>query len=290
MPRRSRLALIAGLTVAGCLCVRAAPLSPPATLSVFAWQGSARDFGGFSGLIVTPDGTGFMALTDRGLIVDGRFARAADGSIRGVSAGALRPLQGLTAPEDSEDLAPAPDGGFLVAYESRARISRYAADGSPEGDLPRAPVFARLPRNKRLETVAMAPDGAIWTVPESPLRTGGFAVYRFFRGDWRQHAVIPARGAFLPVSGDFGPDGRFYLLEREFTGITGFATRLRRFTPADSGLTDELTIIETSPGQWDNLEAVSVWRGTAGLVATMLSDDNFLPVQRTEFVEIALPD
>ena len=97
-------------------------------------------------------------------------------------------------------------------------------------------------------------------------------------------------GGFLPVSADIGPDGRFYLLERNF-GLFGFRSRLRRWELTEKGPVGEQTLLQTSSGRHDNLEGLSVWRDHSGsLRATMISDDNFRSLQRTELVEYALPD
>jgi hypothetical protein len=48
-------------------------------------------------------------------------------------------------------------------------------------------------------------------------------------------------------------------------------------------------LVDTPAGTHDNLEGLSVWRGPRGLVATMISDDNFRFFQTTEIVEYALP-
>ena len=54
---------------------------------------------------------------------------------------------------------------------------------------------------------------------------------------------------------------------------------------------DEEIVFETGTGTHDNLEGLSVWRDDQGrLRATMISDDNFLALQRTELVEYLLPD
>ena len=53
---------------------------------------------------------------------------------------------------------------------------------------------------------------------------------------------------------------------------------------------DEETLLETSLFTHDNLEGLSVWRDGGTLVMTMISDDNFRGVQRTEIVEYLLTD
>ena len=91
--------------------------------------------------------------------------------------------------------------------------------------------------------------------------------------------------AFLPVGADVGPDGRFYLLERDFTGV-GFRTRIRSFAPDFTG---ERLLLEAANATHDNLEGISVWTDPEGdLRLTLISDDNFRFFQRTEIVEYRL--
>jgi hypothetical protein len=295
MSGRSRLALIAGLLVAGCLSGRAAPLPPVPLLSRVEWRGDHEWFGGFSGLVVAPDGAGFVAVNDRGWITEGQFIRDTAWRMTGVAAAPLRKMRGKTGRplspylSDAEDMARAPDGSLFVAFEGWVRVSRY---GTPDGlaqHLPRAPAFDDMNDNKALESLAIAPDGMVYAIPEWPLG-GAHPLFRFDGRGWSAPFSLPAHGTFLPVSAAFGPDGRLYLLERDAVVPVGFATRLRRFDWGAQGPSGGVVLAQTGFGVWDNAESVSVWRGPAGLVATLLSDDNFLPVQRTEFIEIALPD
>jgi len=102
--------------------------------------------------------------------------------------------------------------------------------------------------------------------------------------------ALPRIGVFRPVAADFGPDGRFYLLERRFHGPGGFSSRLRRFDLGPKGFSSGQVLLQTKAGRHDNLEGLSIWRGPDGLRATMISDDNFLFMQVTEIVEYRLPD
>jgi hypothetical protein len=146
--------------------------------------------------------------------------------------------------------------------------------------------------NAALEALAIAPDGMLYTLPEQTAQHDQpFPVYRFRNDQWENTLTIPREGSFLPVGADFGPDGRFYLLERDFRGLSGFASRLRRFTLTDAGFVDAKTLLETPVGLHDNLESVSIWRDAAGhLTASMVSDDNFNLLLRTEIAEYRLPD
>jgi hypothetical protein len=239
-----------------------------------------------------------VAVSDQGRLVTARLTRAANGQINGVETVAIHRLrqdQGnpLRRPyADSEGIALGPDGSFYVSFEGPALLRHYASPDAPAETLPRAPSFADLPNNSALEALALDADGTLYTLPERPPNAGPtFPVYRFRNGVWDETLTILERNSFAAVSADFGPDGRFYLLERSFLGLPGFASRLRRFTLGPDGFIDEVTLLQSPPGLHDNLEGLSVWRDSRGqLRATMVSDDNFVPLLRTELVEYLLPD
>jgi hypothetical protein len=138
--------------------------------------------------------------------------------------------------------------------------------------------------------LAIGPDLRLYALPEDPAE-GWIPVYLWDNGVWDAKLTVPRRGRFLPVAADFGPDGRLYVLERDFRALGGFSSRLRRFDLGADGLTGEATLLETSFALHDNLEGLSVWRDAQGVLrATMISDDNFIFVQQTQIVEYRLPD
>ena len=95
------------------------------------------------------------------------------------------------------------------------------------------------------------------------------------------------RGFLMPVGADFGTDNLFYLLERSVSPL-GFRTRVRRFDLSQVDLTEE-TLLTTGQLSHDNLEGISVWTDQNGATrVTMISDDNFLPILRSEVVEYIL--
>lgn len=250
--------------------------------------------GGFSGLHLDADGNGFLALSDRGGLARGTLRRTAMGQIIGANIGPVIPLLGrngrpLThSRADSEGLAVAPDGTIVISFEGQSRIeTRRSITGVPTV-LPRDPAFNRFPPNRGLESVAIAADGTLYTIPENaPLRDGTIPVYRFSGGKWAMVRTLPASGKYHPVEAEIGPDGALYVLERRFRGLLGFTSQVRRFSP--TGTDPGETLLTTRTGEHDNLEGLSVWRAPGGeLRLTMISDDNFFPAQRTEIVEYAL--
>ena len=167
----------------------------------------------------------------------------------------------------------------------------YAKQGPVAVKAPRLAAFKQLPENKALEALAIDRRGHLFTLPEGAVTPGGaIPVWRWNGTGWSQPFSLPRRGKFKPVSADFGPDGKFYVLERDFT-FFGFRSRLRRWAVTPAGLGSEETLLKTAAGTHDNLEGLSVWQDAAGrLRATMVSDDNFNALQVTELVEYALPD
>ncbi|MBL4915713.1 esterase-like activity of phytase family protein [Szabonella alba] len=300
MSDRSRLALIAGLAAGSLLWLGAAAgNSPEIPHSAYRWTDDDPRFGGISAIELGPAGRGFIALTDRGDWLHGTIRRDDTGAIAGVAIAGIQALKGPDGgplppkQRDSEGLALLPRGGFVVSFEGIARVWRYPAPHGPAHPLPRHPDFAQMGINSALEALAIGPDGTLYTIPE---RSGAadrpFPVYRFRKGVWDRDLSIPRDGAFLPVAADFGPDGRLYVLERSFTpwrGFLGFASRLRSFALMGDALTDARPEMQSPPGRHDNLEGLSVWRDAQGrIVASMVSDDNFIRFQRTEIVEYRL--
>lgn len=299
MRRRSFLGLTLVLALASGLQSSASPMPPPSFINATDWQGEGEFFGGFSSIAVTPDGTGFLSLSDHGAWVRGTFARDAQDRLTGISSGPLTPLlgpNGAPLPEgstDSEGLALAPDGSFYVSFEGPARVRHYASPGSASGNLPSPREFKSMKHNSSLESLCIGSDGSLYTLPE--ISGGGparpFPVFRYRNGKWDNFGTVPRGDEFETVDCSIGPDGRFYLLERAFYGLGGFASRLKRYDMGAKGLTGEIVLFQTAPGTFDDLEGLSVWRDHLGkLRATTVSDDNFSMFFVSQIVEFELPD
>ena len=262
-------------------------------VSTTTWTRDTPLFGGLSGIEVEPDGQAFLALSDRGYVVRGRLERT-DGEITAIESGNLTYLQSRwgrrlqSGSNDSEGLAVAENGRIYVSFEGGANI-RFYSDEHSEAAVPKPhPDFATMQGNSSLEALAIDANGWVYTMPERSGRvTRPFPVYRTKGVEWERAFEISRREPFLPVGADIGPDGHFYLLERDFTGV-GFRSRVRRF---DLQTGNEETLLTTWNGRHDNLEGLSVWQDEAGSIRlVMVSDDNFNWFQRTEIVEYRLTD
>lgn len=265
----------------------------------YVWRVDDPAFGGFSGLKFRDAGRSFVSQSDRATIWRGQIERDATDRILGISltSGPVhlrdsrgRPLNSKNG--DSEGLALLPDGSVFLSFEGElnTRVAYYATDDSTALLLPRPLAFSQFQANGSLETLARAADGTLYTMPE---RSGGlttpFPVWRYRDGRWDQPFSVLRNGTWLAVDADFGPDGRFYLLERDFWGLLGFRTRVRVFDITQDTISGGEVLIETSAGTHDNLEGLAVWQDRQGLIRlTMIADDNFRSFQRTELVEYRL--
>jgi hypothetical protein len=263
-------------------------------LGSFTWPDGDPAFGGFSAIEMAADGLSFLAITDDADITAARVLRDGD-TITGIDRGPLlrlnssrgEPLTGTNA--DAEGIAIGSDGMVYVSFEGNHRVSAFASVTAPATLLPRPGEFRGLQNNSGLEALAIDAAGDLFAIPE---RSGSlsrpFPVWRYRGGAWALAFTLPRRPPHLPVAADFGPDGRLYILERHFTGLS-FQSRVRAFTIVDDEIVQEQTLIDTPPGRHDNLEGLSVWQDGSGRIRlTMISDDNFGFFQRTEIVEYAL--
>jgi hypothetical protein len=264
-------------------------------ISAIELQSSDDKFGGMSGIHVFEGGETFLAVSDVGRFQSGTIIRT-DGILAGGLLGPLERMIGVNgtpysgADADSEGLAVDADGNIFVSFEHNHRVRMFTATNLAARPVTGAPAFKSLQSNSGLEALAVSTQGHLFTLPErSGDQNRPFPLWRAAKGKWETFDQIPRRGRLLPVGADIGPDGRFYLLERDFRGLFGFGSRVRSFAITKNGLSDERELWTSDLGQHDNLEGISVWRNKSGeLRVTMISDDNFQFFQTSEIVEYKL--
>jgi hypothetical protein len=263
---------------------------------------SAKEFGGFSGLLVDADGR-LTAVSDQGIWLAGRLEIDPEtGDLVGLSdtkMAGMRDENGqplVTKDEaDAEDLARLPDGRFAVSFEHKHRILIYDLDAKgPAAPAERGPAIA-TPRgmnaNEGLEGLAALADGRLVGMAEFPPGRSGTPFWIFPAGAMAATSVsgLAERPRGFGVSALTRlPDGNLIALERFFLPMVGVRINVR-LIPA-IGLDDKpptfngslLATLE-SPLAVDNFEAVAAVAGrTPGTVRLyMLADDNFSDNQRT---------
>ena len=251
-------------------------------------------FGGLSGLSVTADGR-LTAVTDRGHWFTARIVRDRTGRLVDLADAAMGPLPDMRGRpvagewRDAEALERLPGGDWLVSFEGRHRVWRYAAEtGGLQGrptPFPTPKGIAAAPLNGGLEALTPLPDGRILMLAESLRRTGGSRAGWLVGQDIQPLGYRTARD-FKPTDAALLPNGDVLLLSRYFKLLGGFKARLERIPAAaiEAGtvLKGELVARFAPPLTVDNYEGVAVVRDTDGATLVyILSDDNFHFLQRT---------
>lgn len=279
------------------ICLGGTVLAEPSLRpnGVMRWEIRAPWFGGWSGIEVTDQGRRMIVVSDRGQLTDATMERA-DNRLTGITLGGSRRLSDPSGARlaklanDAEGLAVAPDGTVFVSFEHRHRIMQADPDTGRTSSRIDIPFADTLAPNSGVESLAVRADGTLYALGEkAPRGREAFPLYSYRNGEWRVSAQIPRRGPFVPVGADIDPSGRLWLLERTLTPL-GFRSRIRLFV-LDQDDPQEYTMMTSGPGHYDNLEGISVWQDAGGqLHVTMISDDNFFRIQRTQIVEFVVEE
>ena len=269
-----------------------------------------KNFGGFSGIRLTPDGERFLAVSDKGRWLSGRLVYR-NGRLAGVDDAEMAPVLGpdgraITARGwyDTESLADDGAGTVYLGLERVNRILRFDAGRNgfrARGQIVPAPAeISKLPNNAGLECLAVIPKplpraGTLIAISERALDAAG-RIKGFLIGG-------PSPGAFTVARHDnfdvtdcvVGPADELYVLERRFSWAAGVAMRVRRVPLSavvpGAVLVGKVLITADMGYQIDNMEGIAVHRAKNGeTVLTLISDDNFSFLQRTMLLQFTVAD
>ena len=264
-------------------------------------------FGGLSAIHVEPDGAHFLSVTDKGSWLRGRIVYRA-GRPAGIADAEMAPLLGpegkpLAAQGwyDAESLTES-DGKFYVGIERVEKIVRFEV--GRDGLMARAePIavpadFKTLNRNRSLECLAIPPKGAPHTgalivITERSLDAAGNHRGFLLEGARTDRFSVKRSGEFDVTDCAILPPGDLLLLERRYSLAHGLGMRIRRIPLAaiEAGaVVDGHPLIEADLAhQIDNMEGIAVHRNARGeTIITLVSDDNFSPIQRNLLLQFSL--
>ena len=276
------------------------------------WRAALRltspdaQFGGFSGLHVSQDGTMLLAITDRGHWLQARLYHEADllVDVGDAHMGVLRSPDGEALggkPFGDAEALDVSEGSALVSFEVWHRLWRYPLDprGRPS-EIPQV-VLGDIDlsgnSNRGLEgLVTLKDSGRILTFSEDLRDDRGHLRGLLIQEDTQ--TVLPVwlvcEAPFTLADLALLPNGDLLTLERHFSYLSGFTTRLRR-VPRDQleALSAEDVLSGDELGRMPtfihNLEGLAVRTGANGeILIYVLSDDNFVPFIGTVLYQFVL--
>lgn len=279
---------------------------------------SDKDFGGWSGLAVSSDGSTLLSVSDTGHWLTAIILYDERGRLSGIAEARMAPMLGLDGNPisgnktlgDAEGLVVdtgASDsliGQAYVSFERAHRIWRYdlarsGAEAVPEQLLTQRH-FGRLNSNGGLESIELLPpatDGGaprILAITEDTLDPRGNI--RGFIADGRDISWfgVKPHDPFKPTDMARLPNGDILLLERRYSVLGGVGMQMRRIAADDvepgQVIDGEVLVNVGQRYSIDNMEGLAVREDENGdLLLYVISDDNFNRLQRTLLLMFRLP-
>ncbi|WP_199553495.1 esterase-like activity of phytase family protein [Sandaracinobacteroides hominis] len=259
-------------------------------------------FGGLSGMLWEPACNRLLVVSDTGIWVALETLEEGD-LLRGIRSAWIAPLlddkgnaRTSKVDADAESLARTADGATWVFFEQRHRGERYPGltACTPETlatapDLEFVPDVAKdWPRNGGMEAVATNGDRIVAISEEAPGKTGGRMGFSSERGqsiltfDW-QNPDGHSPSAMDQLDGD-----TMLVLHRRVGLLTGFTVVLSEGRPGVPGDVPRELARLAAPYTVDNMEALAVRKEGERRFVYMLSDNNFIPLQRTILLKFEL--
>lgn len=266
-------------------------------LAGFELFSSEPSFGGLSGLSVSSDGQTLHAVSDQGDYFTARLAHDAGGRLTAIDSWNATPLLPGGAYGDAEAMTLDKDGAWLISFEGRHRIMKIpSANGKPAvargKEVPVPADLANAPFNGGLESITLLRDGTLMALTEHYENPDGSVKGWFIRADSAAPFSYRTLDGFSPTDLATLPGGDVLVLERKF-GITNMQARIRRLTEAELRPGRTLEGVEIAdiahPLTVDNFEGLAVRAGANGsTLIYIVSDDNFLPIQRPLLLQFRL--
>jgi hypothetical protein len=266
-----------------------------------------QEFGGLSAIRFLEDGKRFISLSDHGRWFTGRIIYDDERPV-GVAEPVMAPIlapdgQALAAHRWHDTESIAVSGGILyVGIEGANQIMQFdfAKDGLLARGHPIAvpPGIRTLPKNRGLEALEYVPQnqpmgGTLIAISERGLdRVGNIRAF-LVGGLAPGTFAIKRKDKFDVTDAALLPSGDLLILERSLSWPEGLLVQIRRIPLKDikpDAVVDGPILFEADLScEIDNMEGLAVHQtADSEIVVTLVSDDNFSPLQRTELLQFTL--
>ncbi|MFD0986167.1 esterase-like activity of phytase family protein [Methyloligella solikamskensis] len=270
---------------------------------------NSNHFGGYSALAIDPSGDQLIAISDAGtwlradLDYDGRFLKGlSNAAIGPLLAKDGKPLASFSR-RDAEAIAlkspGTKSGEAYIAFEVDHRIDRYPFDangfGPPDGSVPLPD--NTLNGNAGIEALAFLKagpaNGGLLAFSQERHNSSGALVGWIIGGLSPGTLALEDIGDFTITDMTVLPGGDLVMLERRLSLSHGMEMRIRRVPASEikpgAVLHGEVLLEVQNAFNIDNMEAIGAHEESDGqTVLTIMSDDNFLKLQRTLILQFTL--
>lgn len=270
------------------------------------WRGGltltsdAAQFGGLSGLVMSPDCGKLIAISDNGDWLEGTLQY--DGErLSGFSNAQMTPMldsKGTPLPDkrrgDAESVTRLQSGKLAVAFESLIRFGSYGDVKSRFKPIPHPRDIDTGPGNGAVEAFGQLADGSFIAISEGMFDAQGNIRAWNWKGSTAMGFALERHGTYRVTDLAVLADGSVLTLERRFArdALPGMA--IRRFL--SSGIRNggvvkpDLLVEATAPIHViDNMEGLAACTRGGETILTLISDDNFnRAIQSTILLQFAL--
>ncbi len=272
----------------------------------------SEHFGGWSGLVMDADGMRLLAVSDVGTWMSANVTYGDNGAPAGLTQARIGPLLALSGrllrdkrEQDAESVAlldgSLEHGTLLIGFERVHRIGRFnIRDGQVQAptEYLRRPPNSHMPTNQGFEAVTVIRAGEFKGSPvafaERFTRRSGYHSGWIWVNGRPQLIQLEDIDGFNITDAVGLPDGGLLILERYFRWTAGVHMRIRRLLPGEvrpgAKLAGHVVLQADTGYEIDNMEGMSVHRGSRGeTVVSLISDNNFHTFwQRTVFLQFTL--
>ena len=255
-----------------------------------------KDYGGFSGLVISNEGTEALVVTDKSFFFVLELLRDENDILTGYSV--IRKGRILSSKgehlngrnTDSESIVIDKNNNYYISFESNHRIMMHSKVEGKGVFVPKHPMFRKLSVNKGIEALAIDADNRLIAIPEKPPSgISDIPIFRLQNDEWEIVKYVKINDNFLVTDAEILPEGLLLILERKFSWTQGFKTRFRLISLDKFDNKEPVTVFTSTANQFDNLEGVTLWKDKNGEMRILtVSDDNFHPLQQSEIREFFL--